>query len=78
MIEYLQGNGGYLISHEIFLYVFDTILMAVVMLIFLVWYVEDLESKKETAARVKRSDEHSLRTWEALTGSSGGKQSADV
>lgn len=42
VVEYLQGNGGYLISHEIFLYVFDAILMAAVMAIFLVWYVDDL------------------------------------
>jgi hypothetical protein len=26
VIEYLQGNGGYLISHEVFLYVFDSIM----------------------------------------------------
>ncbi|KAK1974368.1 RTA1 like protein [Colletotrichum cereale] len=48
VIEYLQGNGGFLISHEIFLYVFDTLLMAVVMAIFLVWYVEHLEDKKQS------------------------------
>ncbi|KAK0373304.1 RTA1 [Colletotrichum limetticola] len=45
VIEYLQGNRGYLISHEIFLYIFDTVLMVAVMAIFLVWYVEDLEQK---------------------------------
>lgn len=43
VVEYLQGNGGYLISHEIFLYIFDTLLMALVMALFLVWYVDDLE-----------------------------------
>lgn len=42
VIEYLQGNRGYLISNEIFLYIFDTILMAAVMVVFLVYYVEDL------------------------------------
>ena len=42
VVEYLQGNNGYLISHEIFLYIFDAILMAAVMAIFLVWYVDDL------------------------------------
>lgn len=47
VIEYLQGNRGYLISHEVFLYVFDAVLMAVVMAIFLVWYVDDLDSKKK-------------------------------
>ncbi|KAH7029762.1 RTA1 like protein-domain-containing protein [Microdochium trichocladiopsis] len=42
VIEYLQGNGGYLISHEVFLYVFDAVLMAIVMAVFLVFYVDDL------------------------------------
>ncbi|VUC25079.1 unnamed protein product [Clonostachys rosea] len=46
VVEYLQGNAGYLISHEIFLYIFDTILMAAVMLIFLLWYVQHLEQQK--------------------------------
>ncbi len=45
VVEYLQGNSGYLISHEIFLYIFDTVLMAIVMAIFLVWYVDQLEGK---------------------------------
>lgn len=43
VVEYLQGNKGYLISHEIFLYVFDALLMAFVMALFGVWYVGDLE-----------------------------------
>lgn len=46
VVEYLQGNSGYLISHEIFLYIFDAVLMAVVMAIFLVWYVDDLAPSK--------------------------------
>jgi len=37
-IEYLQGEGGYIIMHEVFLYVFDAALMAIVMGIFLVVY----------------------------------------
>lgn len=27
LIEYAQGNSGYLISHEVFMYVFDSMLM---------------------------------------------------
>lgn len=46
VVEYLQGNGGYLISHEIFLYIFDTVLMVAVMVIFAVWYIGDLEGDK--------------------------------
>jgi hypothetical protein len=31
VVEYLQGNDGYLLSHEVFLYVFDAVLMLAVM-----------------------------------------------
>lgn len=45
VVEYLQGNGGYLISHEVFLYIFDAISMTIVMVIFLIWYVDHLQYK---------------------------------
>jgi hypothetical protein len=44
VVEYLQGNKGFLISHEIFLYIFDALLMAATMAIFFVWYVDDLDT----------------------------------
>lgn len=34
IIEYVQGNAGYLLSHEVFLYVFDATLMFLTMLLF--------------------------------------------
>ncbi|KAJ4328892.1 hypothetical protein N0V84_000680 [Fusarium piperis] len=53
VVEYLQGNDGYLISHEVFLYVFDALLMAAVMVIFLICYVDDLISvRKDKEASV--------------------------
>ena len=33
-IEYIQGNAGYLLRHELYLYVFDALLMLAVMIIF--------------------------------------------
>lgn len=33
VVEYLQGNNGYLLRHEIFLYIFDALLMFVVMVL---------------------------------------------
>lgn len=42
VIEYLQGNSGFIIEHEYFLYIFDALLMAIVMAVFLVYYVHDL------------------------------------
>ena len=44
VVEYLQGNAGYLISHEIFLYMFDAVLMASVMAILAVCYIADLSA----------------------------------
>lgn len=32
-IEYLEGNDGYLLAHEAYLYIFDALLMLVVMVI---------------------------------------------
>jgi hypothetical protein len=46
VVEYLQGHHGFLISHEIFIYIFDALLMFLVMVIFAIWYVGDLENKK--------------------------------
>ncbi|KAL3440275.1 RTA1 like protein-domain-containing protein [Aspergillus insuetus] len=34
LIEYAQGNNGYLVSHEVYLYIFDAVLMVLVMLVF--------------------------------------------
>ncbi|KAF5549784.1 Rtm1p [Fusarium mexicanum] len=49
VVEYLQGNDGYLISHEFYLYIFDAILMALVMLIFMIWYVKHLQKESKPA-----------------------------
>lgn len=37
LIEYAQGNDGYLMSHEIFLYLFDSLLMFAAMAL-MAWY----------------------------------------
>ncbi|KAL4904639.1 hypothetical protein BDW74DRAFT_168252 [Aspergillus multicolor] len=34
LVEYAQGNGGYLVSHEVYLYLFDAVLMVGVMGVF--------------------------------------------
>lgn len=41
-VEYVQGNDGYLMSHEEFFYLCDTLLMTVIMSVFLIWYVDDV------------------------------------
>ncbi|PWY85055.1 RTA1 like protein [Aspergillus heteromorphus CBS 117.55] len=44
LVEYIEGFGGYLISHEAYLYVFDALLMFVVMLIFHVVHPSELNA----------------------------------
>jgi hypothetical protein len=34
VIEYIQGNSGYLLQHEVYLYIFDASLMLITMAIF--------------------------------------------
>ncbi len=34
VVEYLQGFDGYLLSHEAYLYVFDSVLMLVLLVVF--------------------------------------------
>ncbi|GME38023.1 protein RTM1 [Neofusicoccum parvum] len=34
LAEYAQGNDGYLVSHEVFLYIFDAVLMLATMVVF--------------------------------------------
>lgn len=58
VIEYLQGNGGYLISHEIFLFIFDAVLMAITMAIFCIWYIGDLEKHSHHQSMKSSDSEH--------------------
>jgi hypothetical protein len=43
VVEYVQGTDGYSLTHEWTLYVFDSTLMFVVMLIWGIWYPGDLQ-----------------------------------
>ena len=42
VVEYAQGNSGYLLSHEFVLYVFDAVLMLVVMVTLNVWHPSEI------------------------------------
>ncbi|OAP63850.1 hypothetical protein AYL99_03077 [Fonsecaea erecta] len=44
LVEYGQGNAGYLISHEVFLYVFDAVLMFSTMILFAVFHGSELNA----------------------------------
>jgi len=59
VVEYLQGNRGYLTSCEVFIYTIDTFLMAIVMAIFTVWYIGVLrpqESSNDVTSSSEISD----------------------
>ncbi|KAM5342209.1 hypothetical protein ACJ41O_015240 [Fusarium nematophilum] len=45
LIEYAQGNAGYLISHEAYLYIFDSVLMFLTMLLFAWEHPSQLNAK---------------------------------
>lgn len=44
LIEYAGGNDGYLISHEVFLYIFDALLMWTVMVVFAVVHPSEINA----------------------------------
>lgn len=48
VIEFATGQNGYLLSNEWTLYVFDSVLMAAVMLIFIVWYPNNLRPSHQS------------------------------
>lgn len=49
VIEYIQGNDGYLLRSEWPIYTFDALLMALTMLIFLIWYPSILKQSVKEA-----------------------------
>lgn len=42
VIEYVQGNAGYILSHEIFLYIFDGTMMFIAVAVFNVFHPSEL------------------------------------
>lgn len=46
VIEYIMGQDAYLLSHEWTMYVFDSVLMWGVMVIFFIWFPRELQPTK--------------------------------
>lgn len=44
VVEYAQGNDGYLVSHEVYLYVFDAALMSTTMVLFAVVHPSEVNA----------------------------------
>jgi hypothetical protein len=54
IIEYLQGFSGYLLSHEVYLYIFDAVLMLAVMVLFNVLHPSEVVALVRGGNVVKR------------------------
>ncbi|KAL2823808.1 RTA1 like protein-domain-containing protein [Aspergillus cavernicola] len=54
LIEYAQGNDGYLVSHEVFLYIFDGVLMLLVMVVFAWVHPSEINAVLKPGGRVIR------------------------
>ncbi|KAM0323273.1 hypothetical protein ACHAQA_008864 [Verticillium albo-atrum] len=54
-VEYLQGFDGYLLSHEVYLYIFDALLMAIVMVLLNLRHPAELFSKQSRVASFSSS-----------------------
>ncbi|KAI1843413.1 hypothetical protein JX266_010410 [Neoarthrinium moseri] len=71
VVEYAQGNAGYLVRREYFLYLFDAALMLVTMGTFLVQYVDDLNPASQSAIphMNKTHVPFNIRNWCSQAGS---------
>lgn len=60
--EFVEGFNGYIILHEVFLYIFDAVPMAAVMYIFNVWHPTSLLKQGRTnGAKRPRDDNIEIR-----------------
>ncbi|PLB48665.1 putative RTM1-like protein [Aspergillus steynii IBT 23096] len=63
LVEYAQGNDGYLISHEAFMYVFDAMLMFFAMVVLSLWHPSVVlrDGKKVKEGQEEEGEERELR-----------------
>lgn len=68
MIEYIQGDEGFLASHEIFIYVFDAAPMLMVLLIFLIIHPQKLvrDANQSHASSLELKNRHKYASVESL------------
>ncbi len=75
VIEYVQGNAGYLLRHEVFLYVFDAALMFIVMVLLNVCHPGDIALLLESQ-RKEQSQAYNLDSAESGVFDQDGQQEA--
>lgn len=61
IIEYVMGNDGYPLKHEWTMYVFDSVPMSIVMVIFFTWYPSDLRVNADPEGGIPLA--HSRHSW---------------
>ncbi|KAJ5746455.1 RTA-like protein [Penicillium odoratum] len=75
LVEFAQGNSGYVINHEVFLYVFDAAMMFMVMAIMNVFHPSVvLKSDKSTNSRETDSSIEANNSHELKGASTGGER----
>ncbi|KAF7171505.1 hypothetical protein CNMCM5623_003833 [Aspergillus felis] len=57
LIEYIQGNNGYLLHHELYLYIFDSLLMLLTMVTFNVVHPQEIGQLLRRPTRYEMTDE---------------------
>lgn len=59
-IEYIMGNDGFLMRHEVFLYVFDALLMLLVMVVLYAVHPSEITAHLKRARLASRQGHHPL------------------
>ncbi|CAI7568839.1 unnamed protein product [Penicillium pancosmium] len=59
IIEYVLGNDGYPLAHEWTLYIFDSVPMAIVMVVFFLWYPSELQKNKDIEGNIPLAQSYS-------------------
>ena len=60
--EFVEGFQGYIIQHEVFLYVFDAVPMTAVMAVLGVWYPANMSPQKEGIENETRHEHSHLQS----------------
>ncbi|GFF62370.1 hypothetical protein CNMCM6069_000924 [Aspergillus lentulus] len=59
LVEYLQGNDGFLLHHEIFLYIFDAVLIFIAMVVFNICHPSEIAKYMDSKEDVELSEDYS-------------------
>jgi hypothetical protein len=68
LIEYIQGNNGYLLHHELYLYIFDSLLMFLTMVTFNVVHPQEIGQLLHRPTRYEMTDEQVQKFYRGYPG----------